>query len=72
MTPPPYPDPAPTSPEPAAVSCDRCGATSATVPLTWSTSVEQRGRARRTVRYCDRCSRENVRSIEGRLDEVWW
>jgi hypothetical protein len=38
------------------------------VPLTWSTSKEARG----TVHYCDRCSRENVRAIEGRLDEEWW
>jgi hypothetical protein len=21
---------------------------------------------------CDRCTRENIRSIEGRLDSAWW
>ena len=21
---------------------------------------------------CDRCSRENLRSIEGKLDSAWW
>jgi hypothetical protein len=50
------------------VTCARCGATEEQQPLTWSTSVE-RGR---TVHYCDRCSRENVRAIEGRLDTEWW
>jgi hypothetical protein len=23
-------------------------------------------------RLCDRCTRENVRAIEARLDEEWW
>jgi hypothetical protein len=36
--------------------------------LTWSTSVED-GR-RRDV--CPACTRANVRSIEGKLDEEWW
>ncbi|MBA2769302.1 MAG: hypothetical protein H0U35_09275 [Sporichthyaceae bacterium] len=56
----------------ATVTCARCGATGEGVPLTWSSSVEERGSRRRTVFYCDRCSRENVRAIEGRLDEEWW
>jgi DNA-directed RNA polymerase subunit RPC12/RpoP len=50
------------------VTCARCGLTVEELPLSWSTSVE-RGR---TIYYCDRCSRENVRSIEGRLDPEWW
>ena len=52
----------------AAVTCARCGQLADNLPITWSTSVE-RGR---TVYYCDRCSRENVRAIEGRLDSEWW
>ncbi len=55
------------------VSCSRCGAVSdGPPPLTWSTAVDDRGESRVTLHYCDRCSRENVRSIEGRLDEAWW
>lgn len=50
------------------VTCARCGLTVDELPLSWSTSLE-RGR---TVYYCDRCSRENVRAIEGRLDSEWW
>lgn len=37
-------------------------------PLTWTSSVE-RGRR---VWYCDRCSREHLRAIEGRLDSEWF
>jgi len=36
--------------------------------LTWVLGVE-RGRQ---VWTCDRCSRENLRSIEGKLDSAWW
>ena len=50
------------------VGCALCGASAETMPLTWSTSVE-RGR---TLVDCDRCSRENVRAIEGRLDSEWF
>ena len=56
----------------ATVTCARCGTTAEGLPLTWSSSVEVRGSQRRTVHYCDWCSRENVRAIEGRLDEDWW
>lgn len=45
-----------------------CGADAEPLPLTWSTAVES-GR-RRT--YCERCSRENLRSIESKLDPEWW
>ncbi len=53
-----------------AVTCDLCGARAEgdTPPLTWATSVEQ-GRQRV---FCDRCSREHIRSIEGKLDSDWW
>ncbi len=47
--------------------CERV-APGETLPLTWTTSVENG----QTLVYCDRCSRENVRSIEGRLDNEWW
>ena len=36
--------------------------------LTWTTSVEN-GRARL---YCDTCSRDHLRAIEGKLDSAWW
>jgi hypothetical protein len=32
------------------------------------TEITERG----THYLCDRCSRENIRSIEGRLDPVYW
>ncbi|MFF5371645.1 hypothetical protein [Streptomyces sp. NPDC013187] len=37
-------------------------------PLTWTYSVED-GALRH---YCETCSRENLRSIEGRLDADRW
>ena len=51
-----------------AVTCALCGATAASFPLGWSTSVE-RGR---TVCYCERCSRDHVRAMESKLDTEWW
>ena len=53
--------------------CSTCGTTPAPddVPmslLTWSRGTE-RGR---TTWTCPRCSREHVRSIEGKLDPTWW
>ena len=52
------------------VTCQLCGAVPPddAVPLTWTSSVE-RGR---TVWYCERCARENLRAIEGRLDSEWF
>ena len=54
-----------------AVSCAVCG-TSAPgqqgPPPTWSSQTGARG----TTWLCERCTRENLRSIEGRLDEAWW
>lgn len=44
------------------------GTTSEDIPLTWATSVE-RGQRRL---YCERCSREHLRSIESKLDSQWW
>jgi hypothetical protein len=50
------------------VICGLCGRIEDKQPLTWATSVE-RGVTRF---YCERCSRENVRGIEGKLDSDWW
>jgi DNA-directed RNA polymerase subunit RPC12/RpoP len=49
------------------VTCSSCGAT-AESPLGWTTDVTDRG----PQYLCDRCSRENLRSIEGRLDTIYW
>jgi len=50
--------------------CDFCGRQEADVArtLTWSTAVEN-GRQRT---YCDTCSREHLRSMEGKLDSEYW
>jgi hypothetical protein len=49
-------------------SCGAAPADQAGARLTWSKSVD-RGR---TDWMCDRCSRDNIRSIEGKLDSDWW
>ncbi|MER7404424.1 hypothetical protein ABT373_18470 [Streptomyces sp. NPDC000070] len=52
--------------------CDRCDTSAGTPadgpPLTWTCSVENGVRRY----FCESCSRENLRSIEGRLDSDWW
>ena len=53
--------------------CSSCGKTparedEAAVRLTWSRSVD-RGR---TTWSCERCSRDNLRAIESKLDPEWW
>ncbi|ADU49055.1 hypothetical protein [Intrasporangium calvum] len=55
------------------LTCSSCGTTpappdQARARLTWSRSVE-RGR---TLWACERCSRDNIRSIESKLDPDWW
>jgi hypothetical protein len=50
------------------VTCARCEATADELPLTWVTSAEADG----LRYYCDRCARENLRSIEAKLDSEWW
>jgi hypothetical protein len=52
------------------VTCDYCGRSEddETAVLRWSTSVE--GSRRR--RYCETCSREHLRSMEGKLDPEHW
>ena len=54
-----------------AITCVVCGAVAdgdADVQLGWSMSTSDRGK----VFTCPRCVRENVRSIEAKLDEAWW
>ncbi len=48
--------------------CSHCGKVAEGTPLTWTCSVENGIRHY----YCDDCARENIRSIEGRLDSEWW
>jgi hypothetical protein len=52
------------------VTCNFCGtqADGETPPLTWVSAVE-RDQPRL---FCERCSREHLRSIEGKLDSEWW
>jgi hypothetical protein len=54
----------------ASATCALCGlqAESAEAPLTWVISVEDG----RRLLYCDLCARDNLRSIEGKLDSVHW
>jgi hypothetical protein len=51
-------------------TCSSCGRqeTDDAKTLTWTTSVEN---GRRRV-YCDTCSRENLRAMEGKLDQEFW
>ncbi|MET8245648.1 hypothetical protein ABZV31_15245 [Streptomyces sp. NPDC005202] len=48
--------------------CARCGTVSEGPQPTWTCSVENGARHY----FCDACSRQNLRSIEGRLDSAWW
>ncbi|WP_037686594.1 hypothetical protein [Streptomyces aureocirculatus] len=48
--------------------CSRCGAVADGWPPTWTCSVENGVRHY----FCDVCARDNIRSIEGRLDSSWW
>jgi hypothetical protein len=50
------------------VSCALCGVVADVQPLTWTTSLE----GGQTRYYCDRCSRDNLRAMEGRLDADWF
>ena len=50
-------------------TCDFCGREADDAEtLTWTTSVENG----RRLTYCDVCSRDHLRSIEGKLDSAWW
>ncbi|MGW4345728.1 hypothetical protein ACWEL8_11720 [Streptomyces sp. NPDC004690] len=56
------------APPPPVVACARCGAPADGPPPTWTCSVENGVRRY----FCDACSREHLRAIEGRLDSAWW
>jgi hypothetical protein len=51
-------------------TCDFCGTQESdeAKTLTWTVAVEN-GR-RRT--FCDTCSRDHLRAMEGKLDSEWW
>jgi hypothetical protein len=51
-----------------AVTCAACGTRADDLPLTWTAQSGPRG----VTWLCERCTRENLRSIEGRLEEAWW
>ncbi|WP_306190513.1 MULTISPECIES: hypothetical protein [unclassified Streptomyces] len=57
----------PTAQRPPVV-CTRCATPAEVLPPTWTCSVENGVRCY----FCDACSRENLRSIESRLDSAWW
>jgi len=51
--------------------CNTCGLVpddDSDANLSWVLGVENG----RKVWTCDRCSRDNLRSIEGKLDSTWW
>jgi len=56
--------------EAALTVCATCGRIpeDESVRHTWAFGVEKG----RQVWTCDLCSRENLRSIEGKLDSAWW
>jgi len=53
-----------------SIVCSTCGVTAEgpVAPPSWSVALE-RGRR---VWTCERCARENIRSIEGKLAADWW
>jgi hypothetical protein len=52
------------------VTCAFCGTTEPgeDAPLTWTSAVE----GGRLKLFCDRCSREHLRAMEGKLDSDYW
>ncbi len=64
----------PDTPAPTAgpVTCERCGLEAAPAegdpPLAWSCDRDSDGEHW----VCPVCTRDNVRSIEGKLDQTWW
>ncbi|MGW6910435.1 hypothetical protein [Streptomyces sp. NPDC054940] len=56
------------STEPQPLVCAGCGTRAKAPQPTWTCSVENGVRHY----FCDTCSRENLRAIEGRLDSAWW
>jgi hypothetical protein len=55
--------------EDETVTCHLCGTRAAGADaLTWTTAVENGTRRA----FCDTCSREHLRAMEGKLDSAWW
>ncbi len=52
----------------AATACRVCGTVVPPRPVTWSLELTAHG----TEWLCECCTRNNVRSIEARLDDAWW
>jgi hypothetical protein len=50
------------------VTCAACAVREPGPPPTWSSQTGPRGLSW----LCTACTRQNLRSIEGRLDEAWW
>ena len=51
------------------VACCLCGTTvPAPAPLTWSRASGPRG----TTHLCERCTRDNLRALEAKLDQEHW
>jgi hypothetical protein len=59
---------------PDVATCSRCGSSSDDdaggngLPPGWSLETTDRG----VGRLCLSCTREHVRDIEAKLDELWW
>ncbi len=51
-----------------SVTCTGCGAQEPAQPLTWSMQIERGAELLR----CERCTRDNVRSIEAKLELEHW
>jgi hypothetical protein len=59
----------PETPEqPVCGTCGRTAPIDGSALLTWSRGTENG----QDVWTCDVCSREHLRSIEGKLDSGWW
>jgi hypothetical protein len=55
-------------PDEPTVSCAWCGTTASPPPVTWTVQTAARG-----IEYlCERCTRDNVRKIEGSLPTDYW
>ena len=53
---------------PVCGTCGRLPEDEAVARITWALGTENG----RKIWTCDLCSRENLRSIEGKLDSAWW
>ena len=52
----------------SAATCSLCGKVEDPPPPTWSLAPTERG----SEWLCEKCTRDNIRGIEGRLDADWW